>query len=580
MLPLFGAAAFVQYQPLLRSDQALLAGLGQAQAWSGGLSTALSRLCLGLPMGNLGFRLALPSVLGAGLLGWACFELAYALFRAQGGHSRLDPWLAWGASLVGALCAPSVSEATVVGGATLGPAVALLICARLVARAIRRETTSIIACSVSLAALLCESVLLAVLMLFAAVLLWPDHPARPGRTPQRSQSRPVQSPRWPLGILAAGAALGTVVTIAFFAGWFHGGGWLSSGGLEERTTAAAFDPSRPWAWTRALGVLWCLGAAFALVFALRDRRPLYVMGLFALADWLVPALPAAGWVDATTSDAGRTGLHLLALGYLAAAGALGLRTFGETAHALGLWGAGQLSSLLSIVAVAGGLASSEDALLTLSQTEANGAQAWSESAFFSLPPRSLVITHSADRGQRLRAAQLQGARPDVLVVPLTELAQARHVAGWMKREPALQLLLIDLSLGGAPSERALATLVDTRPVYVEPKPDWDPRLLDHLEPGIPLCRVSPHALARSERLAALDKTPPVIDEIVSRARAGIRSDEATLGLLQRDLEQLAATLATVDHVAEERVRDLSPFTPRELDVPVTTKASLSVSARR
>jgi hypothetical protein len=247
---------------------------------------------------------------------------------------------------------------------------------------------------------------------------------------------------------------------------------------------------------------------------------------------------------------------------------------------MGLWGAQQLSALLSIVAVAGGLAASEDALLTLSQTEAKGAQAWTEAAFFALPPRALVITHSHDRGRRLRAAQLVGARPDVLVVPLSELSQARNVASWMKREPALQLLLIDLSLGGSPSERALATLVDTRPVYVEPKPDWDPRLLEHLEPAVPLSRLSPHALGRSERLAALDQAPPIIDQLVLRSRTGIHGDDATLALLEQDLEQLATTLKVVDHVAEERVRDLSPFVAPGEKPELAPVARGSLSARR
>ncbi|HXS19182.1 MAG TPA: hypothetical protein VN764_18420, partial [Polyangiaceae bacterium] len=228
----------------------------------------------------------------------------------------------------------------------------------------------------------------------------------------------------------------------------------------------------------------------------------------------------------------------------------------------GLLGARQLSALLSVVAIAGGLAAGEDAVMTLNQTEALAAEAWASEALYELPARTLVITHSASRGRRLRAAQLQGARPDVLVVPLSELTQARNVAGWMKREPALQLLLIDLSLGSVPSERALATLVDSRPVYIEPTPEWDPRLLEHLEPGVPLSRLWPHALARSDRLRAWERTGKATERLFRAAQSGVRSDAAMLDLLRDDFRQLAATLARVDSVAQKRVTESALLFPQ------------------
>lgn len=561
--PLLGAVTLVQDRAVLRSDQALLAALDQAEAWSGGLTTLLGRWCLGLPLGNLSFRLALPCVLGAGLVGLACFELAYALFRAQGGKSRLDPWLAWGASLVGALNLPAISEGTVAGGATLGPALGLFGCARLVDKRARHDLPSTLGYAFVWGGLLCESVYVALLMLLSAAFLWPER-AEPGHDPAISSNH-VSWWRWPA---ASGVALLAAFAVAVANGWFADG-WAVGQSLSK-----SFVPGRPWAWVEALGWLWCLGAAFAMVFALRDRRPLYVMGLLALADWLIPAASDLGWVNAASRSAGRTDVHLLALGYLAAGGALGLRTFGETAQALGLLGARQLSTLLSVVAVAGGLAASEDALMTLNQTAARAAEAWTSEALYELPPRTLVITHSAERGRRLRAAQLQGARPDVLLVPLSELTQAQNVAAWMKREPALQLLLIDLSLSSVPSERALSTLVDTRPVYVEPTPDWDPRLLEHLEPGVPLSRLWPHALARSDRLRAWERSPSATARVFEAAHAGVPADQAMLHLLEEDFQKLSATLARVDSVAQKLVAEASPFAPRasavELHSPIAT----------
>jgi len=548
---MLSAAALVQNQALLRSDEALLAALDQAEAWSGGLTTLLGRWCLQLPLGNMSFRLALPCVLGAGLLGLACFELAYALFRAQGGYSRLDPWLGWGASLVGALNLPALSEGAVAGGATLGPALGLLGCAQLVQRKARHDLLATLRYAMMWGALLCESVFAALLVLLAAAFLWPE---RAG--PERASEASATSASWWRWPAAASVALSAAASIALCNGWFADG-WAVGQSLSK-----SFVPGRPFAWLEAVGWLWCLGAAFATVFALTDRRPMYVMGLFALADWFIPAANDLGWVSAASRGAGRTDVHLLALGYLAAGGALGLRTFGETAQALGLLGARQLSALLSVVAIAGGLAAGEDAVMTLNQTEALAAEAWASEALYELPARTLVITHSASRGRRLRAAQLQGARPDVLVVPLSELTQARNVAGWMKREPALQLLLIDLSLGSVPSERALATLVDSRPVYIEPTPEWDPRLLEHLEPGVPLSRLWPHALARSDRLRAWERTGKATERLFRAAQSGVRSDAAMLDLLRDDFRQLAATLARVDSVAQKRVTESALLFPQ------------------
>jgi len=555
-LPLLATAAFGRSGPLFRSDEAVLAALAQSQSWSGGLSTLLGRWCLSVPLGDISFRLAGPSMLGAGLLGLACFDFSYVLFRAQGGYSRLDPWLAWGASLIGALSLPAASEGTVAGGASLAPALSLLIGAQLWGRGMSRDFRSLAVLGLASGALLSESVHCAVLLLLGCLMM--------GTERVRTHLSKL--------LVFVSALVGMLAFIASKNGWF------SHVPAFTTEVAAQWSPGRPLAWLQAMGILWCLGAGVALLFSLTDRRLIYVLGLLALADWALPSSGDLGWARVWQTDVSRAGLHLYLLGYLACVGALGLRTLGEAAQAVGLLGARQLSTLISVVAVAGSLAAAEDALMTLSQTEALGAEAWSEEVLQSLPPRSLVITESATRGRRLRAAQLQGARPDVLVVPLSELTQARNVRRWLLREPALHLLLVDLSLGHLPSERALAQLVDTRPVYVEPNPHWDRRLLEHLEPALPLSRLSSHALARSDRLAALSSVTPSIDRIMRGSRAGLRSDEATLSLFAGDVEQLHTTLARVDHPASDQLTQLSPFTARTEPVDQASQPGEPVAA--
>ena len=548
VFPLLGAVAFGQNQPLFRSDEAVLAALSQSQSWSGGLSTWMGQLCVALPLGNLAYRLAIPSMIGAGLLGLSCFDLAYALFRAQGGYSRLDPWLAWGASMAAALNLSAASEGTVAGGATLAPALALFLCTRLIERRTPRGLVPTALWGATVGALLCESAPCALLVGLGALMLWPESGHA---SPRFLGSRPSL-------IKSVVFLVTTCVSVLFIA---LVGGWFSHSWSLTEQIPTEWAVMRPWTWVSGIGMLWALGAAISLLFSLRDRRPLYVMCLLALADWLWPSGAELAWTASIHADPARGSLHLFTLGYLAAAGALGLRTFGEAAQAMGLLGARQLAVLVSIVAVAGSLAASEDALLTLSQTDARGAEAWCEEALQALPPRALVITETKTRGRRLRAAQLLGARPDVLVVPLTELTAARNVANWLAAEPELHLMLVDLSLGKPPSERAVARLVDQRPVFVEPSTTWDRRLLEHIEPGLPLSRISPHALARSDRLAALERAPAQIDRVVRRARSGLRSDEATLDVFKDDLSKLEKTLGLVDRVAEKQVAELGELTP-------------------
>lgn len=555
LVPALGACALGPVAPLFRADQAVAAALGQGEAWSGGISTLVGRAALALPLGNLNFRLALPSMVFAGLLGLATFELAYALFRRQGGYSRLDPWLAWGASLAAALNLVAASEATTPGGATLAPALSIFMCASWIERSRRGGAYSSYVTGALWGALLCESAHCAVLVLIVAALLWPDvsRASENEPRPARGVRGYLEQQMWSRALRTSLSAATIIFIVAHQLSWFFGVIPTFSNASTNLNVAHVLS------WPSAVGTLWCLSAVLAVIFSLRDRRPLYVMCLLAMADVLLPGSEPSGWINAVSSDVSRSGLHLFLLAYVTACGALGMRTFAEAAQAVGLLGARHFAVLISIVAVAGSLATAEDSLTVLSQTEVTGAEAWTEEALQALPPRALLITQSQVRGRRLRAAQLLGARPDVLVVPLSELSQARHVRRWLKQEPELHGLLVDLSLSDLPSERSLTRLIDTRPVFIEPSPSWDQRLLEHVVPGLPLSAMSTHALARSDRLAALDRVPAVIERIMTASEHGARSDRATLSLFKQDMEQLRLTLAPIDRVAASHVEELSPF---------------------
>jgi hypothetical protein len=202
--------------------------------------------------------------------------------------------------------------------------------------------------------------------------------------------------------------------------------------------------------------LWTAGAFFALLFSLEDRRPLYALGLIVLSDWLLPGNGAFGWTTSGRVDASRSAIHLIALALVAPLGALGLRTLGESAQALRLFAARPLAAMVAVLAIAGCLASAEDSLRSLSQEGTSGTQAWTDEALGALPDDALVLVRSDTWGRRLLAAQSLGARPDVLVVPLSEVTRPDSLRHWLDQEPELETLLRDLSVSNSPSERALA----------------------------------------------------------------------------------------------------------------------------
>ncbi len=157
---------------------------------------------------------------------------------------------------------------------------------------------------------------------------------------------------------------------------------------------------------------------------------------------------------------------------------------------------------------------------------------------------------------------MQGERPDVLVVRLDRLSRPRTLGQALEAEPAPEPLIVDLSLGEPPSEEALSVLVDKRPVYVEPGPGWEPRLLGHVEPALPLAAFSPYPLAASDRLANMDLRKARIDRVLAATERGIRPDRATQSVLQASAQQV---LAMLKEVGDERS---GRGTPGERAAPV------------
>src|SRR5690606_2945816 len=289
------------------------------------------------------------------------------------------------------------------------------------------------------------------------------------------------------------------------------------------------------------------------------RRPLYALGSIIAADWLVPGNGSLGWTHFAEVDAHRTSLHLLARAVTAPLGALGLRTLAESAQALRLFAARPLATMVAVLAVAGCLASAEDSLRSLSQATTSGTQAFTDEALQALDDDSLVITKTPAWGRRLLAAQALGERPDIIVVPLSDLTDATKLSGWLEKEPQLETLLRDMSIHETPSERAITQLVDVRSVALEADPSWDRRLLEHVHPSIPLAKFAPHALGRSDRLTTLEKVSAPRDRILNSYGDQLDDDHATRRALLQSFENTHQLLQSVkDGTSARSLEALSP----------------------
>lgn len=558
-LPFSGTLSQIRGEALWRSDSAVLSALRDAPEFQGILATALGRLALCLPLGNFSFRLAIPAAFFCGLAGLSVLLLCHTLFARQGGYSRLDPWLALGASLSASFSLPWVAEGSVAGGATVGAGLSLCLLQSLIKGGLPRTLLSSVLVGCAMGALASESAWAAGLVFLAALCVWPETNALlqgPGDTKFRHALR--------LGALF-GSALLTAAALILPALASHSITSLrsaSSGGAE--TTWPLFSPLT---WIGSIGFLWTAGALFALLFSLEDKRPLYALGLFVLLDWLLPGNGSLGWTDSPRVDESRVAVHLVALAVVAPLGALGLRTLGESAQALRLFAARPLAAMVAVLAIAGCLASAEDSLRSLGQAGTSGSQAWTDEALNALPDGALVLVKTDTWGRRLLSAQALGARPDVLVVPLSEVTQPSTLRLWLEKEPELETLLRDLSVSNSPSERALARLVDQREVFLEPDAGWDRRLLEHVLPALPLARFSSHAVGRSDRLAALDLVPEVRSRIVAGYQDGLTEERATKSILSDSFAQNRAVLDAVkDGQSSRALGELHPdYKPEKLD---------------
>ncbi|WP_437278002.1 hypothetical protein WME90_43385 [Sorangium sp. So ce375] len=571
-----------------REDLTAVRDLGLvAVGVGGGLSTALSQALSLLPLGSRTFRTALGSALALALASRLLYEMVRRLLlesaqpaplpglalwrKLRGGAAEATPagarstpgaQAAPGAP-VGAQAAPGVlggavsprlasvlsaiavltaalsptwqREATVGGGAMIATCCALvaIALASTCAEQGRHAGRAWIALGALLGATFAESppAGLAALAASCAMFL-----ARGGHGGQPAEASPGGPPRRVLGAAAAAGALTAALLLAPLVlrplaprAWADIGRALTAGSLaaidvaSARTTALA-------AWSREIGVASLLIAAAGLSLSLLRPRARWLVAPFLVLLALDTVLPAraAGVLSADPL----TPLRSLAVAAIAVGSALGahaaVRALLHTRVPFSRSGAALLVVFqLTLVAL-----TSEEAGFAADRSEQTAAEVWTDEAYGSLDPGTAILVRSPAITWRAWAARItRGERPDVLVVPIPLLDRGHVAASLLADERKLAPLLRDFALAGEPSEFALSTLADVRPLYVELDPRWSKKLLGHLNVAGIWLEYAPQPLGASDRKLATAQSIVPLRRVLESLSIAAVPDTSTAAVL-------------------------------------------------
>lgn len=555
--------------PQWRDDLAVVQGLGLVPIGSEHLvSSVLTAACALLPIGGRLLRAALPSALALALAAALVYRAAQRLLEANTSTPRLTPPLAMAAALVTTLSPSAQLEATIAGGAT--PSFALLLAGAM----IRSRFAPSDARGYWLAGVL------------AGATFWENHAAGTLLLAilvvQMLFGRGIPTSR--AGTLfAVGAASSSAVLLAPLAirALFAAHAWVDLGQALSNAGAAASSASSlggmPGVWQAEIGVLSFGLGAFGALWGMLQRGPR------ADSAWLlVPVVldfvqrhgVSNGALDAISV------VRMAALASIVTFAALGLQTAALLLRRARVPMAGPAAVLLVVFDLTLVPVAAEDSAALADRRLQSAAEVWTDEALGSLPPGAVVVVRSPTVAWRLWASSIvRGERPDVLVAPLMLLKMGSVTARLLAAEPALGPIIRDMAMSGRPSEFALSSLSDLRPLFVEFDPSWDERLLPHLLPHPFWMQFAAHPLGRSDRKPQVRSSRVAFRRVLAAAKQPVIADRATLDVLDERASEQAVILAALGdrEQAAEIVRDLRALDP---DHPRAAEISARLEAKR
>jgi hypothetical protein len=532
-----------------RDDLPVLAGAGVLPTSAEGFVGLVGQQLFGLlPLGGRWLRASWLEACAVGLAARLVYGRARVLLARAGEAPRLTPALALAAALTAVLSPSFQLEGTALGGAALATALALFALAAF-EKLPARDARSGLLLGALIALTAAESHTAAVALLAALAV----HAVARQRLPELASVLAGLC-----GALAVALVFGAALCLRSLAphawqdlGFGLGQSSLTGGDASaDRTTALA-------AFLGEIGLMPFGLAVFGLATGLlrrATRRALLPIVALVLVDLALPAPRVALLMPDPFGPP-----RLLAVAGLGIGAALGVQAAALALLRARLPFARPAAVLLVVFDFTLVFAGSEASALATERRTAVTNEVWTDEGLGSLPPRALLLARSEAIAWRLWSAQLvRGERPDIVVVPTTLLERGALRRRLLAAEPALAPLLRDIALGGKPSEYALTTLADARPLFVELDASWDERLSDHIVPQSFWLRFRANPVGRSDRNVAL-------------ARAGTRFDRVVSAVLPGDdPEPTAATRAVVIASLRQRALFLAARHDRETALETAT----------
>jgi hypothetical protein len=570
-VPLFLTAMRVASCPEWRDDVSLVQSLGFVpMGGEGAPSALLSGLAALVPVGGRVLRAGLVGAGGAGLVGRAVYGLSRRALARNTDTPRLTPTLALAAALTATLCPSFQQEGARAGGVTLAAGLGLAV---LLARA---EAGASVRAAFALGALfglaLSESRVTASAVLVALV-------ARAfvvGRLPSRGAA---------LASVFGAALVWVFCVVPLFLRPYSVRASLSLGTDLSTHIGPLLDKLSPRAgvlsaWAVDMGPI-ALGLGLGgLAWGLLRRRVRAETAPLAALVGVGVLVPASG-PGLLTADP-LAPVVLMSIAAIAVASVLGVQTAALSLRSARVPLAREASVLLVVLHVTLVFGAAEGSSAVATETTGLGADVWTDEAESELPFGALLLVRSPTLAFRLWESRVvRGDRPDLVVVPLALLGRGKIASDLVREEPAMAPLVRDLAMNGRPSEYALATLADARPLYVELDPEWDRRLLDHLRPTPLWLGFTSHTLGRSDRTSALtsEEGRRAFRRVLGVAKGTVPADPATLAVLGARAREQAIVLAALgDRDSARRVLvDLGRIEPRSV---FATKLEETLSAKR
>ncbi len=559
LIPAWAALGRTAVDSSWSDDMATVRGLGLVAVGAPApISTVVLQAASLVPIGPLTWRAAVASALALAACAALLQAFARRLLDAHVPASFLNAPLAAIAALTATLGPALQREATVGAGSTFVMCAALGIALLLSNRTMPPPSRWSLAAAL-LALLACENPITAAAIAVASVAVTLSARERPDRSTFLAAA-------FAFVATAAVGSLPALIRPSATHSWLNLGRSLTTHGLVTIDSVAKATNAVT-AWRDDVGSISVALAVVGVVVGLLRKRTRSLVApavVLVAADLAFPA--TSGAVLATDP---LMPLRMLAVGAVAIVAALGVQVAATTLIDMGLPMARAGAVLLvmfhlTLVAVA-----SEQSAFTIDRTGFHGASLYADEALVKLEPRSMLLIRSQAIAWRMLSARVvQGARPDVLVVPVTMLHRGSMAARLLAAEPSVASMLRDVAMDGAPKELAVSQLADRRTLYVEVDPQWKTGVTTHLVADGLWLRLSPQPQGASDRKLAIANAQRAFDKMTRAVRVADAVDRATASVVLAAVRQqtVAAAMVGDKKAAQSLVDRIAAFDANDLFV--------------